>query len=124
MFAERNQPERRPSVTTVPAHTSGPFADLVTTGQGRFPASLGISLRNKMSNRKHLEILIPWVVEHSSEAIVIIGDYIDRFNHAALSSLPFGLAASKALKQGKRPTSHALQIVQSLGVCPRNGLDR
>lgn len=103
-------------VQLVQEHTSGPLANLFLSSEARLPCFLGLSLRNKMSNRRHLELIVPWLFAHSSNVVIVVGDYLDRFNRVAFDKLSFSNAAQKVLQKGKRTIRYANEIIQSHGL--------
>lgn len=95
--------------------TSGPLASTFANRERRYPAFLGLSMKNRMSNRRVLEIVIPWLYARASVAKVIVGDYPHRHNLAVLNGCSPDDALQKTIKDGKRPLNTANAIVKEIG---------
>lgn len=97
------------------SHTSGPLAGAFIRQEHPYGAFLGVSLKNKMSNRKALAQIIPWLSRRATAGVVVIGDYLHRHNLVALRGLSPKEALEKAITDGKRPLRYANEIVSRLG---------
>ena len=111
----------KPSTTmrVVLENTSGPLADAFCSGHVRPPCFLGVSLMNKMANRRDLSVIIPWIADRAGPTKIVIGDFIDRHNRMAFEHLGFSVAAEQALRKGRRATRYAHEIVAQHGLQDR-----
>lgn len=101
------------SVEVVDAETSGPLATPFLRVERPAPGFLGVSVRNRMSNRAALQALIPWFMERVTSGCIVIGDYPHRHNLNAIRGLCPESALRKAMAAGRRPRKTAESIVAS-----------
>lgn len=100
-------------IQVVDADTSGPYVLPFLQGQLPSSAFIGLSLKNRMANRRCLEELIPWVRERAGRVLVVVGDYPHRHNLMALRGLPADEALSKAMRDGRRTLRAARSVVSA-----------
>jgi len=117
-----NEPDRddlteEDGVHLLPEQTSGPFVEAFLRASPPSPCFLGLSIRNKMSNRSRLEVLIPWVARRAHTLTVVIGDYIHRHNLIAFNEMQISEAARKAFALGSRATRAARRILSGRTGC-------
>ena len=98
-------------VDVVEAETSGPLVAPFLRGAPRFATFVGVSIKNRMSNKRRLALLIPWALQRSGSLSIVVGDYIHRFNYMAVEGLPPADAAQKAFSSGKRALRAARSIL-------------
>ena len=72
-------------------------------------------MKNKMSNRRVLEIVIPWLHARASAAKVVVGDYPHRHNLVVLNGRSPDEALQKTIKDGRRALNAASAIVKEIG---------
>lgn len=96
------------------SETSGPLVDAVLAGGRSCPAFLGVSIKNKMANRRALSEAIPWLQKHVSNGLILIGDYPHRHNLVALRGLSPHGALTKAIADGSRALRTARAIVDEI----------
>jgi len=107
-------------IQVVDTATSGPYALPFLQGQRPSSALVGLSLKNRMANRRCLEELIPWVKERAVRVLVVVGDFPHRHNLMALRGLSANEALTKAMRDG-RQTLRAARSVAS-ATCPGGGV--
>ncbi len=108
--------ERRDSAVRIhEKETSGPLVEAFLAGESPCPAFLGVSIKNKMANRRTLCEAIPWLSWHASAALVVIGDYPHRHNLVALRGFSPHGALKKAIADGSRALKTARDIARDIG---------
>lgn len=110
----RAEPAERQAPTTgielVRSESSGPLVEAFVAGRRPCPAFLGISLKNKMANKRALAKMIPWLAERATRSLIVIGDYPHRHNLVALRGLSPHGALQKAMADGTRTLRYAREI--------------
>ena len=104
------------TIEVVNAYTSGPLVKSFLARQKPAPSFLGVSIRNKMSNKSHLRVLIPWLLARSEKTCIVIGDHIHRMNFMAFDGLSHSEANLKAFNAGKSVTKCLRSIISGLQI--------
>ena len=112
--------ESRATVIVDRPETTGPLIEQFLAGHKTTACFIGLSVRNRIANRRSLRVLLPWVLrlaqKNSLPVRVVVGDYLSRHNLIALDGHNPTEAGAKALKLGDRPRRYAREIVRELGV--------
>lgn len=108
-------------VAVIPDETSGPLAEAFLEQRNDAGVFVGLSVRNRMVNRRSLELLLPWVFRHASTggglpSRIVVGDHLARHNFAALEGHSVAAAADKAARLGDRPRRHAAEVIREHGL--------
>lgn len=100
--------------------TTGPLIQQFLAGHRTAACFIGLSVCNRMANRRSLRELLPWVLrlaqKNSLPVRIVVGDYLSRHNLMAFDGHDPAKAGTKALKLGERPRRYAREIVRELGV--------
>lgn len=88
--------------TINPAETSGVFADSTLQGDCNHPCIIPICPYSFMANRRFLSGYLPWVTSRANQAVIVVGDYLERINIEVFNCLEPDAAIRKALARGRK----------------------
>ncbi|MCG8093092.1 MAG: tRNA-dependent cyclodipeptide synthase [Candidatus Thiodiazotropha endolucinida] len=100
-------------ISIVDEETSGPLAQrFIDRSLGDAKVFVGICIYSPLSNYRYLKEYIPWVLSHASRTLIVIGDYVERYNDPTWKKGSEEIASKKVLARGRKIRSGIERVLK------------